>query len=77
MILTRDFIKSATHGNGETWTREQLEILGVELPPKKGWLSNLIGKEVPDEVACRFWNAQSPKNPEETLFDKNFTEGAA
>jgi len=49
MRLTRQILHSAgTSRSG--FNRLQLEKLGVQWPPKKGWLSSLIGKEVPDET---------------------------
>lgn len=35
-------------GNG--FTRKQVELLGFTWPPQKGWLSSLIGKEIPVEL---------------------------
>jgi hypothetical protein len=36
------------------WTAAQLRVLGVAWPPKKGWLSALRGKTIPDEQARQF-----------------------
>lgn len=47
--LTHKLIHSAgTSGCG--FNTAQLTLLGVSMPPKKGWLSALIGKEIPDDV---------------------------
>jgi len=50
MKLTYSIIHSAGSSGGDGFNYAQLKLLGVELPPKKGWLSNLIGKEVPDDI---------------------------
>jgi len=33
---------------GRGFNYDQLMLLGVRWPPPKGWLTNLIGKEIPD-----------------------------
>lgn len=49
MILTRTILHSAgTVGVG--FNRAQLSLLGVSWPPQKGWLSRLVGTEVPEET---------------------------
>lgn len=46
MKLTHQIIHSAgTAGIGFNY--QQLRILGVKWPPRKGWLSKLIGTEIP------------------------------
>jgi hypothetical protein len=53
ITITREFIHShKTEAGG--WTRDQLNVLGVEWPPKKGWLSGSVGKEITEEEARRF-----------------------
>lgn len=49
MKLTREILHSAgTSGIG--YNREQLRLLGVPWPPRHGWLSNLVGKDIPDDT---------------------------
>ena len=36
------------------YTRKQLEILGIEWPPKSGWKELLIGTEITDDVRIEF-----------------------
>ena len=53
MKITQEFVnKHKTEKGG--FTREQLLILGVSWPPKKGWMRNVIGKEITDEQEKRF-----------------------
>lgn len=53
MILTRKFIMDNRTERG-SWTRAQVEAIGVEWPPRQGWIENVIGQEVPDEKAHLF-----------------------
>lgn len=58
MKLTRELIHSvATSHVG--FNRFQLSILGVQWPPKKGWLSNLVGKEISDSDFDRLRHAST------------------
>lgn len=53
MILTRELLHQAcTKKDG--FTRAQVESLGITWPPKKGWLSGMIGKEVTEEQYAEF-----------------------
>lgn len=45
MKLTRELL----HLKGDGHTRAQLQVLGVEWPPEKGWLSRMIGTEISTE----------------------------
>jgi hypothetical protein len=36
------------------WTRDQLEVIGIEWPPIKGWKAKAIGRELTDEQRLRF-----------------------
>ena len=52
MKLTHAMIHSAgTAGCG--FNAAQLRLLGVEWPPRAGWLRGLVGQEIPDGV----WSA--------------------
>lgn len=52
MKITREWVHEfgTVNGIGASWSQKQLAILGVPWPPKKGWLSRLIGT---DELAER------------------------
>ena len=49
MKLTEQIIHSAGT-NGIGFNFHQLYVLGVQWPPKHGWIQDLVGKEVTDEV---------------------------
>ncbi len=36
------------------WTKNQLEILGLTWPPKKGWQDKVIGKELSEALCINF-----------------------
>ena len=60
----------ATKGCG--FTSEQLDILGVARPPKRGWVQRLIGTELPDAdyarlLALKGSKSKSAKNEPETF----------
>lgn len=48
MKVTSEFVNRHRTKKGG-FTREQLSALGVSWPPKKGWLQNIIGKELTNE----------------------------
>lgn len=51
--LTYDYIqKHKTDAGG--WTKKQLSILGVEWPPKSGWIDDVCGKTITEEDAVSF-----------------------
>ncbi len=49
--ITREFMEEGLSKQGG-WNRKQIEILGVERPPRKGWRREVEGKDISDEV----WN---------------------
>lgn len=49
MKLTAEILHSAGTG-GCGFNRQQLQLLGVGWPPKKGWLIRLVGQEVDDRT---------------------------
>ena len=53
MILTTELIHSIGSSNGNGWNRQQIELMGIKFPPRKGWLSSLQGKLIPDEKWSR------------------------
>lgn len=66
MKLTREIIHSAgTLGMG--FNRHQLALLGVKWPPKKGWLSRLVGTEVSDDVWEKVMRLKSVRRKHERL----------
>jgi ribonuclease HI len=53
MIVTHAFIEAGASDRGG-WTRDQLELLGVEWPPPHGWRRRVAGKPIDQGVADRF-----------------------
>lgn len=55
MILTHELIEQGKSRIGG-WSRDQLELLGVEWPPVAGWKDRLAcsGRDVADEVVAEF-----------------------
>jgi hypothetical protein len=39
---------------GSGWTRQQLWYLGVRMPPGKGWLKGMEGKQITDTAKHAF-----------------------
>lgn len=52
MRVTREFLRSGLHAM--TLTQAQANILGLQFPPKSGWLKKIIGKEISDDVKNQF-----------------------
>lgn len=45
--LTSDLIHAGANGpSASGFSYAQLRVLGVSTPPRKGWLSNLVGKRI-------------------------------
>jgi len=53
MTVTEEWLRTNMNG-GIGVTAKQVKALGISYPPKKGWLRNLIGKEITDEQARAF-----------------------
>jgi len=45
MIVSRKFIMAFRTDKG-SWTRPQIEALGIDWPPVKGWIDRVCGKEI-------------------------------
>lgn len=53
MKISDHLIKSGQSAKGG-WTRKQLQLLGVEWPPKQGWRRRVIGREIDKSAAEEF-----------------------
>ena len=61
MILTKQYIhKHSTKSGG--FTEPQLMAIGVAWPPKKGWISRSVGKEISDGEQWLFESKMSIKD---------------
>lgn len=47
MIVTRKWIMQHRTDKG-AWTQPQIEALGIEWPPRHGWIDRVVGKEIPE-----------------------------
>lgn len=53
MRITRELLEQGQSKAGG-WSREQLRLLGVNWPPKRGWPAKIVGSEITDAEAARF-----------------------
>lgn len=60
MILTKENIEAGST-SGVSYTRRQLEALGVAWPPVHGWKAGLIGKTISDEKYAEFMRMSGVK----------------
>lgn len=54
VTLTNELIVAGSTSTRGTWTYRQLRLLGVSMPPKKGWKHSVIGNEIPTSQYERF-----------------------
>jgi len=59
MILTKELMECGRSSAGG-YNRKQLAAIGVEWPPQKGWLKDLIGKEIESSSYQAFLHAANP-----------------
>ena len=52
-VITDELVRQGENGSGG-WNREQLKIIGVGWPPRRGWIRRAIGKVISDDDAARF-----------------------
>jgi len=57
VLLTKQMIEEGLSSKGG-YNKKQLEILGVEWPPQKGWKSALIGTIISQKQYQNFLNAK-------------------
>jgi hypothetical protein len=51
------------------YSKQQLKVLGIEWPPRKGWQKRVIGTEIRDTQSLRFESASVVKTPLERCLD--------
>lgn len=59
MKVTREFIMADCIQRG-SWTYAQIEALGLEYPPRKGWMHLVIGRELTDAQVRQFMDSNVP-----------------
>ena len=57
------------------WNKRQMEVLGVQWPPRKGWKARLIGTELSTVAAQNFVDLRTRPNDNPTF--KEFKRDAA
>lgn len=65
VTLTRAMLHAAgkESGAGRSFNKTQLAALGVQWPPRKGWLTALVGQRVPREAYERFMALKGSSQP--------------
>lgn len=61
MKITHLFLRQCAAGvssHGHRFTAAQLELLGLTYPPTKGWMAELEGREITDELGQAFYDAR-------------------
>lgn len=53
IVITREFIVRGRYKTSG-WTKRQLAAVGVDWPPKHGWIDRIIGREISPEKAHEF-----------------------
>lgn len=51
--VTEEWVKAFQSGN-RGWNRAQLECIGVEWPPQKGWIQRIEGTSISEVAKARF-----------------------
>lgn len=74
MTVTEKIIENGMSNHGG-WNKEQLAILGVKWPPKKGWKQRLIGTEITELQYVNFIYRRGRKSNGQ--FRKNYQSEAA
>ena len=65
MVITKDYLLT-NRTKRQAWTKRQLNILGVDYPPRKGWMNDLEGIEITEEqhkAFSKYANRNAPKAP--------------
>ncbi len=66
MIVTKAYIEKNKTVKG-SWTRKQIEALGIEWPPRKGWKKRIIGHVLTDQKAAVFEQKKKTKKEQKVL----------
>ena len=66
MKVTREFIMAHRTERG-SWTYAQIEALGLECPPRKGWMRTVIGRELTDAQVRQFMDNKVPRKVQAAL----------
>ncbi len=72
VVITEEFLVSGMQ-SGIGCNNDQLRLLGVDIPAKKGWKQSLIGKRISKETAQKFLELKGvhKKNDRKEILSKN------
>ncbi len=62
MKLTKEILHASGSNGYVGWNRQQMQLFGINWPPKKGWLSSLIDTEIEDEKWHKIMALSGVKN---------------
>lgn len=70
--ITKEWLHAYPQTLPAGWTKRQLALIGVNWPPKHGWLEGSVGKEIPDTARAEFESFATAKlnMSEEELRDR-------
>lgn len=57
VILTESMIRDQRSGRGG-WTMGQFMAIGIDWPPQKGWMNEVVGKTISEEQWKDFCDAR-------------------
>ncbi len=60
VLITKDYIMNNRTKKG-SWTRKQIQALGIEWPPRAGWINDVTGSYITQEKARQFEAKESAK----------------
>lgn len=53
MIITKEYILQNRTENG-SWTKSQMEAIGIDWPPTQGWMNTVIDNDISVEMMEQF-----------------------
>ena len=70
LVITKEYIHAHKTRRG-AWTKVQVEALGLEWPPRQGWINDLIGTMLTPDKAYLFESGKNTKagNKKENYWD--------
>lgn len=66
--ITADWLEQNKTSAG-AYSKQQLKVLGIDWPPRKGWQRKVIGTEIRDTQSMQFEAAAVIKTPLERCLD--------
>lgn len=66
VLITKDYIMSNRTSRG-SWTRAQIQALGLKWPPVAGWITEAVGTHITPEQARAFESKQYAKKSSKNI----------